>query len=325
MTKGGIAWQTVPPQGYGGIQWVNANLIDGLLELGHEITLLGAPGSVSNSRSLIVVDAATPGQIEEWLTTHQIDIIHDSSNGVVNLDELRAHAPCISTHHLTGGPRYPLNCVYISHAQRHAAGGQGAPVVRLPVNPARYKFKRIKGDFLLFLGRVAPWKGTMQAAAFAKAAGMKLVVAGPNWEEEYFDELMNSYADNIHYLGEVDGEERLNLLADSRAVLVMSQPVEGPWGGIWSEPGATVVSEASVSGTPVISTDNGCLREITPFVGHLLRPDDDLSPEQSRQILDDLSQGDELRRVALHEWGHIKVATQYEALYREIVKGYQWQ
>jgi hypothetical protein len=46
-------WITVPPQGAGGIL---ANLIDGLTELGHEIYLLGAPGSAQGT----VADCGQP-------------------------------------------------------------------------------------------------------------------------------------------------------------------------------------------------------------------------------------------------------------------------
>jgi hypothetical protein len=38
-------WIARPPQGYDGIQWVVATLIDGLLAAGCELALLGAPGS----------------------------------------------------------------------------------------------------------------------------------------------------------------------------------------------------------------------------------------------------------------------------------------
>ena len=38
-------WYTIPPSGYGGIEWVVALLADGLTERGHDVTLFAAPGS----------------------------------------------------------------------------------------------------------------------------------------------------------------------------------------------------------------------------------------------------------------------------------------
>ena len=50
-------WISVPPQGYGGIQWVASAIIDGLLKCGVEVLLIGAPGSPE--RAGLSVSAAT--------------------------------------------------------------------------------------------------------------------------------------------------------------------------------------------------------------------------------------------------------------------------
>jgi glycosyltransferase involved in cell wall biosynthesis len=322
---GSDAWITVPPQGYGGIQWVVATLIDGLLELDHEVFLLGAPGSSSTSSSLKVIQRGASDDIQNWLQQNEVDIVHDSSNGVVPLDELFPSSVYISTHHLTGAPKNPMNTVYLSNAQRRQAGAQpDAPVIRLPVNPARYIFKREKRDYLLFLGRVSRWKGALEAAAFAKAAGLPLMLAGPSWEDDYLQEILSSYGDVVRFIGEVSGDDRLNLLADAKALMVMSQPVAGPWGDEWCEPGATVVSEAAASGTPVIATDNGCLAEIAVKVGYVLRCGEIVTPRRAEDILNSLPSPDQVRAVAIHEWSHVKVARQYENLYTEIIGGRRW-
>ncbi len=43
-------WYTIPPSGYGGIEWVVALLADGLTDRGHEVTLFAAPGSDTKAR-----------------------------------------------------------------------------------------------------------------------------------------------------------------------------------------------------------------------------------------------------------------------------------
>lgn len=318
-------WIRVPPDGYGGAQWVVANLVDGLLELGHEIFLLGAPGSCSENPFLKIVNCAAPQAMREWLVEHQVDIIHDCNNALIALDKLSTNVPYISTYHMTGRPKDPANAVYLSESHRQAAGADGAPVIRIPVNPARYTFQSEKGSNLLFLGRVSRWKGAYEAAAFASAAGRTLVIAGPTWEEEYRTSIEDNFGSQVVFVGEIGGAERRNMLAQVTALLALSQPVAGPWGGIWSEPGATVVSEAAVSGTPVISSDNGCLAEITPHVGRVLPIGEQLTAASARKVLDSLPSPHAVREAAIREWGHIKIARQYEALYQEVIGGKRWR
>ncbi|MEV0005599.1 glycosyltransferase [Micromonospora sp. NPDC050980] len=315
-------WITVPPQRYGGIQWVVATLIDGLLAAGCELALLGAPGSPARS-GLTVPDVVDATDTELWLANNRVDVVHDHTNG--DLRPARTTPPTISTFHLTGTPQYRTNCVYVSEAQRTGAGSATAPVIRLPVNPERHLYTDQKQDFLLFLGRVSRHKGAKEAAAFAAAAGLPLRVAGPSWEPEYLTEITTQYPGTVEYLGDVGGRTRLELISGARAILVMSQPVRGSFGDVWSEPGATVVSEAAVSGTPVISTANGCLPEIVPDVG-LVLPDsaDGITAEAAEKALAALPQPDEVRAAALQRWGHHRVTREYLAVYERLLRGDVW-
>ena len=43
-------WIPVPPPGYGGIEAMVALLCEGLVERGHDVTLLAAPGSRSSAK-----------------------------------------------------------------------------------------------------------------------------------------------------------------------------------------------------------------------------------------------------------------------------------
>ena len=53
-------WLAVPPQGYGGIEWVVALLADGLAERGHDVTLF-ATGDSRSKAKLDFVFPAAPG------------------------------------------------------------------------------------------------------------------------------------------------------------------------------------------------------------------------------------------------------------------------
>jgi glycosyltransferase involved in cell wall biosynthesis len=313
-------WITVPPQGYSGVHWVVAHLVDGLLGLGHHVFLLGAPGSPMDHPRLTVVDAGEVEDTRAWLTAVDVDVVHDHSCGQLGAIGL----PYVSTHHMTGRPDDPRNCVYLSHAQRRAAGSAGAPVVRIPVNEAHYEFSRAKDDYLLFLGRISTFKGVYEAAAFAHAAGRPLVVAGPSWEDDYRHRIESDYKSTVDFVGEVGGQRRVALIARAAAVMVLSQTVMGPWGARWCEPGATVVSEAAVSGTPVVATGNGCLPEIASLVGAIVPEGASFTPAQASAVLAGLPKPDDVRAAALAQWGHLKIARQHEDLYRRVCGGEQW-
>jgi glycosyltransferase involved in cell wall biosynthesis len=319
---GAPGWITVPPQGYGGIQWVCAHLIAGLIDLGHEVELVGAPDSPGRP-GLTVLDVTAEPDVAAWAAQCDVDVVHDHSNALAVSAAAVGCTRWISTHHLTGPPREPVNCVYVSRAQRRDAGAVGAAVVPLPVALSRYRFRPDKEDFLLFLGRVSAHKGAYEAAAFAAAAGRRLVLAGPSWELDYLARILADHGDVVDIVGETGGQDRLELLSRAAAVLVLSQRVPGPWGGTWAEPGATVVSEAAASGTPVVATPNGCLPEIVPGVGVLVAPGTERDPAAARAALAALPEPAAVRAAA-RRWAHDRVAARYVDLYKRVRSGRGW-
>jgi hypothetical protein len=313
-------WITVPPQGYSGVHWVVAHLVEGILRLGHQVFLLGAPGSPVSHPGLTVVNVGEIHEIESWLATTDVDVVHDHSCGQLG----PVNQPYVSTHHMTGRPDNPQNCVYLSYAQRAAAGSHIAPVIRIPVNEAYYKFSRDKDEYLLFMGRISRFKGVYEAATFAHAAGRRLVAAGPSWEGEYREQIESDYGSTVDFVGEVGGARRVELLARAAAIMVLSQTVIGPWGAVWCEPGATVVSEAAVCGTPVIGTGNGCLAEIVPAVGAVVAEGASFTQEQASAVLAGLPGPDQVRASALAHWGYEKIARTYDQVYVRVRDGEQW-
>jgi hypothetical protein len=109
------------------VQWVAANLLDGLLALGHEVSLLGAPDSRSFHPRLTVIPAATQAEIKEWVGRAYVDIVHDHTNGIVGPEETRSGVAYLSTHHLTGQPRYPVTA---STSPPRRGGTPGLPIER---------------------------------------------------------------------------------------------------------------------------------------------------------------------------------------------------
>lgn len=320
----GSAWITVPPAGYGGIQWSMAHLMDGLLELGLSLTLLGAPGSSWSPDSVDVPRVSTREDIVAWLDHHRPVLVHDFANFSDLQDDMPSGTAYCRTWQLTSPPPGQGNTVFASAAQMRSVGVEGSVVIPLPVNPSRYVLTESKGDYLLFLGRISAWKGTYEAAALASFLGVRLVVAGPSWEPGYLDRILADFGDHIDLVGEVGGPRRGRLIAEARALAVLSQPVDGPWGQVWCEPGAAVVAEAAASGTPVLATDNGCLPSLMPGVGAVVSTGA-LFTEADRAAVAGLPEPRQIRDTAERRWSHLTIASEYLQVYRRTLASERWR
>src|SRR5438874_8549383 len=60
-------WISVPPPGYGGVEWVVSGLTEALVARGHVVTLFCAPGSRSSARVVPLLDEHHPAEIERAL------------------------------------------------------------------------------------------------------------------------------------------------------------------------------------------------------------------------------------------------------------------
>src|SRR4051812_17421660 len=115
---------------------------------------------------------------------------------------------------------------------------------------ADFEYRRRKQNYLLFLGRVGYGKGLHIAIEVARAAGLKLIIAGPG----KFDTIapMLKVGADVEYVGVADRDQRRVLLANARALIAPSTFIE-PFGG--------VQIEALLSGTPTITSDWGAFAE----------------------------------------------------------------
>ncbi len=107
--------------------------------------------------------------------------------------------------------------------------------------PEEIAYSAKKDDYLLYLGRLTPRKGLHVVEMLAKK-GHRILTAGQG----------EIRIDGAEHVGVVRGEQKRQLLANARAVLVPTFYIE-PFGG--------VAVEAMLSGTPVITTDFGAFTE----------------------------------------------------------------
>jgi len=242
--------ERLPIRGYGGTERVVVWLARGLLELGHRVALLAAPGSQLPGAHLVAVDrqefARSGFDLTQWLPD-SIDLLHAH----VPLPAAPACPHLVTIHgNARPGQSYPANTIFVSgdHARRHGS----AAFVYNGLDPAEYRFQTAKGQYDLFIGRLHSAKGYRWAAEGAKRLRQRLIIAG-GWRP--------SLSRYVRYVGEVDGEEKMGLLAGARCLWMPA---------LWDEPFGLTVIEALASGTPVLGTPRGALPEIVaPHVGAL--------------------------------------------------------
>jgi glycosyltransferase involved in cell wall biosynthesis len=274
-------WFPVPPSGYGGIEWIVSLLADGLADAGHDVTLFASGDSRTRAKLDAVFDRAPSERIGHtfWELQHALncfkrhsdfDVIHDHTGLLgLALGSLLS-TPLVHTVHgpLTGHPGELYQQIVHMAPRTHLVSlsmSQRVPLPELPwvanvpnaLDLSVYPFRRERGDYLLFLGRMSPDKGAHRAVAIALEAGLPLKLAGKcaePAEQEYFDALVRPHlGGDREYVGEVTHGEKVELLQHARATLF---PIE------WPEPFGLVMIESMACGTPVVATRYGAVPEV---------------------------------------------------------------
>jgi glycosyltransferase involved in cell wall biosynthesis len=209
--------------------------------------------------------------LDRALARHRVDLIHmhgvDFDQHVLPPDIpvlVTLHAP-IDWHRpeawATFADRVQFQCV--SHAQRRTCPKLLAdvPVIDNGVALPDVRLDRQREDFALALGRISPEKNLHEALEAGTRAGTPVLVGGrvfPNREDgDYFSEkvqpLLNRKGVTHHFLGPVEAERRLRLLARAKCLL---QPTRLP------ETSSLIAMDALSLGTPVIAYRSGALTDI---------------------------------------------------------------
>jgi len=275
-------WETVPPPRYGGTEAVVSVLCEELLRLGHEVTLCASGDSITSAelssvypRSLRTANDLRDPQPYDW--THialslraagDFDIVHNHAGELAMAMSCLVDVPVLSTMHCLITPdtqfvwdRYDGWYNTISHAQRRAMppvwGGTYCGVVYNGIDVASFPYEERKSDYLLFLGRVAPEKGTHLAIEAARRLGKRLIIAAKvdRVDRQYFHDSVEPFIDGhlIQFVGEVDGALKRELYARASCLLV---PI------CWEEPFGLVMAEAMACGTPVVAFARGSAPEL---------------------------------------------------------------
>ncbi len=275
--------ERVPPDGYGGTERVVFELVSELTRRGHEVTTFGSgdsevPGSLVATVPQALRPAGEGGDISGYMLTTMLRVLDDQSAFEIVHSHLEWYSlalrraisrPFVATFHgrldlpwsRDAFADDPDGMVAISESQASVHPNVLWTIVHNGLTLDGAPFERRRTDDLVFVGRVTPEKGIVEAIEIAQAAGRPLKIAakvGPTPKEQdfntgVFEPALKRAGRSVEFLGELSGDDRDALFAQSHAVLMP---------GSWPEPFGLVAIEALACGTPVLARRVGGLDEI---------------------------------------------------------------
>lgn len=321
-------------QSSGSIEQLVWLLTEELVRRGHDVTLFATGDSCTSAR----LDAVYPAGYDEFDTgvsdwrfretmhaasafaqADRFDIIHTHLYHYALPFTRFVPTPVVQTYHVMPNDdviaeyarRPDVHVAAISRYQKDAFSGiTNVSVVHHGIDTDAFPFRAERAEYLLFLGRIIPRKGAEHAIRLARAAGMRLVIAGGG-EEQYIRETITPFVDGrtVAYVGHVGVAERNQLLRGAAALLF---PAVAP------EPFGLVMIEAMACGVPVVALDCGPVPEIvdqgvTGFYA------DDLERLQAYIPAARTLDRARIRRTAIARFDYRRMVSEYETVYRQVI------
>lgn len=284
-------WFPVPPKKYGGIERVVAQLCDGLVDRGHDVTLFAAPGSKTRAKLLSVynkpliaggVSWSDPfwnlrnlAKAYEMADEGDFDIIHSHLDIWTLFFENLTKVPTVHTMHnsllktgvevnmdfrlkLFSEERKKSNIVFISESAKRQSviKFKTNEVIYNGINLNNFKFNPVGGDHFVWVSRIDDYKGVENAIAVAEKMKVKLFLAGRLDKSQvgYFNKKIKPHLNkDIVYYGELTEKQLSKFFGSAKAFIY---PIE------WEEPFGLVVAESMACGTPVIAYNRGSMSEL---------------------------------------------------------------
>lgn len=169
-----------------------------------------------------------------------------------------------------------------------------------------------KKGLAVWSGRITAEKGLDIAIKAVKLTGMRMKIAGPLYDEDYYTTIIVPLLDDdITYVGHIDHHNLARFYASGQVAI--SSPV-------WEEPFGLTTIEALAVGTPVAVLPHGAMGElITPKVGAISKND---TPKQLAKAIEKAKtlRRSDCKRYAKH-YSIKKMVDHYEKIINDIQRG----
>lgn len=172
-------------------------------------------------------------------------------------------------------------------------------------------------EYFLWLGRICEEKGPHTALDVARAAGVKLILAGTVYpflyHQKYFAReiipRLKRAGNNGKYVPQPTFAEKVDLIRNARALLVTSEV---------NETSSVVAMEAAACGTPVIALRRGALPEVVAegVTGFIVDNADQMASALSR--VSEIN-AEDCRAYAHQNYSARRMADAYEELYCKLI------
>ncbi|MEZ5039041.1 MAG: glycosyltransferase [Saprospiraceae bacterium] len=270
----------VPPKLYGGIERIADSLASEYKAAEHEVILLAHPASSCKAAKTKYGWKGAKSQDKRDILTNAIqlfqvyqkekpDIIHSFSRLLylyplflfskalfVQSYQRAISAKSTSIAKSLAGPRLRLTACGAHLFQQLPQVAHWTAIHNFTDTDFLTPNSNQSKEYLLFLGRIEPIKGTKEAIEAAKATGEKLLIAGniPEAYQSYFDQEVKPWlSDQIQYVGPVNDVQKRELFQGAKAFLF---PIQ------WEEPFGIVMAESLACGVPIIAFDRGSVPEV---------------------------------------------------------------
>ncbi len=327
-----ISWRT-PPRHYGPWENIVSLLTEQLVTMGIEVTLFATGDSITAGKLVSVCehpyseDPSIDAKVWECLHISELfkhadefDLIHNHYDFLPLTYSSFTQTPVLTTIHgfsseaiLPVYKKYNDSSYYVAISEADkSAELDYISTIHHGIDLNQFSFQQQAGDYLLFLGRIHPDKGVIDAIEVAAKTGKRLIIAGIIQDEDYFKQQIEPRIDgtNVEYIGSVGPEKRQAIMGGALAMLHLIH---------FDEPFGLSVVESLACGTPVIAYNRGSMPELIQHActGFLVN-----NLEAAVQAVDEIKSLDrkDCRQDVEQRFTSQRMAHEYVGVYHQVLE-----